>query len=75
MGETQLWIDDIAIGRQGSLSTPGAISQKTTGFRQLDVSDSLLNINGVQRFLRGNIDCCVYPLIGYPRRCATSAGV
>ncbi|MGV4281739.1 discoidin domain-containing protein [Citrobacter freundii] len=56
----------LEIRNREDISVPMAISQKTTGFRQLDVSDGLLKINGVQRFLRGNIDCCVYPLTGYP---------
>lgn len=36
------------------------------GFCNMDNSNGVLKINGVQRFLRGNIDCCVYPLTGYP---------
>lgn len=39
---------------------------KITGFRQISTCDGLLKINSIQRFLRGNIDCCVYPLTGYP---------
>lgn len=56
----------LEIRNREDISAPCAISKKTTGFRQLDVSDGRLKINGVQRFLRGNIDCCVYPLTGYP---------
>lgn len=56
----------LEIRNREDASAPCAVSQKTTGFRQLDVSNGLLRINGVQRFLRGNIDCCVYPLTGYP---------
>lgn len=43
-----------------------AVIEKTTGFRQLSTHDSVLKINGTPRFLRGNIDCCIYPLTGYP---------
>ncbi|MGB4660566.1 MAG: sugar-binding domain-containing protein [Mobilitalea sp.] len=42
------------------------IFHKQIGFRQLDHKDGILRVNGIQRFLRGNIDCCVYPYTGYP---------
>ncbi|EHR8838004.1 discoidin domain-containing protein [Escherichia coli] len=56
----------LEIRNREDASLPCAVGSKTTGFRQLDVSDGLLKINGIQRFMRGNIDCCVYPLTGYP---------
>ncbi len=40
--------------------------EKTTGFKFLENTNGILKINGIQRFLRGNIDCCLYPLTGYP---------
>ncbi len=40
--------------------------EKKIGFRFFDTRDGTLKINGIPRFLRGNIDCCIYPLTGYP---------
>ena len=39
---------------------------KKIGLREITTRDGVLYINGIQRFLRGNIDCCVYPLTAYP---------
>lgn len=36
------------------------------GFRYMKTNGRILELNGIQRFLRGNIDCCVYPMTGYP---------
>ncbi|MFA9396714.1 MAG: discoidin domain-containing protein [Clostridiaceae bacterium] len=39
---------------------------KNIGFSQMHIEGNVLKVNGIQRFLRGNIDCCIYPLTGYP---------
>lgn len=39
---------------------------KKTGLKEITSKDSVISINGIQRFLRGNIDCCVFPLTAYP---------
>ena len=36
------------------------------GFRQIDHAGSTLRINGRPVFLRGTLDCCVYPETGHP---------
>jgi hypothetical protein len=36
------------------------------GFKEISTKDQVLYINGIKRFLRGNIDCCVYPITAYP---------
>lgn len=36
------------------------------GLREISTKEGLLYINGIRRFLRGNIDCCVYPLTAHP---------
>ena len=46
--------------------TVSGIFHKQLGFRQIDHKDGILRVNETQRFLRGNIDCCVYPYTGYP---------
>lgn len=39
---------------------------KKTGLKEITANKETLLINGVQRFLRGNIDCCIYPITAYP---------
>ncbi|MBP1040898.1 discoidin domain-containing protein [Vagococcus sp. BWB3-3] len=39
---------------------------RTFGFRHLSSLDSQLLINHHPTFLRGTIDCCIFPLTGYP---------
>ncbi|MEG0869048.1 discoidin domain-containing protein [Citrobacter freundii] len=56
----------VEIQNLADLSSTTAVVEKTTGFRQLNTRDGVLKINGTPRFLRGNIDCCIYPLTGYP---------
>lgn len=36
------------------------------GFRSLSKNSDYIVLNGVPRFLRGNLDCAVFPLTGYP---------
>jgi hypothetical protein len=38
----------------------------TFGFRQVERSDRGLRLNGRRLFLRGTLDCCVYPGTGHP---------
>jgi len=43
-------------------------SQTTTsfGFRKLTTNNSLLQLNGRRLFLRGTLECAIFPLTGYP---------
>lgn len=36
------------------------------GMREIRVSGRQILVNGLPVFLRGNVDCCVFPLTGYP---------
>lgn len=36
------------------------------GFRTIGKTEDYITINGLRRFLRGNLDCAVFPLAGYP---------
>jgi hypothetical protein len=36
------------------------------GFRDLGVIDGRITINGRKTFLRGTLECCIFPLTGYP---------
>jgi len=54
-----------------SLTTRGehkyADSKKTQfGMRQVGVKGKKITINDRPTFLRGNLDCCIFPLTGYP---------
>jgi hypothetical protein len=47
----------------------GAASDRATtsfGLRKVSVAGTRVTLNGVPRFLRGTLDCCVYPLTGHP---------
>lgn len=57
---------EIAITDNRDGETKTTTVTKEIGFRQIDTKGGILRINGIQRFLRGNIDCCVYPNTGYP---------
>lgn len=38
----------------------------TFGFRQIEAAGGRILVNGQRPFLRGTLDCCVYPKTGYP---------
>ncbi|MEM9412808.1 MAG: sugar-binding domain-containing protein, partial [Planctomycetota bacterium] len=38
----------------------------STGFRTLEAKDSQIQINGQRSFMRGTLDCCIFPRTGYP---------
>lgn len=40
--------------------------QATFGMRKLSTEQTTLHINGRRMFLRGTLECCVFPLTGYP---------
>ena len=42
------------------------VRRETFGFRDLGKKDGRLAINGKPIFLRGTLECCIFPLTGYP---------
>ncbi|RHR36312.1 MULTISPECIES: sugar-binding domain-containing protein [Parabacteroides] len=36
------------------------------GFRSIGKTEDYITVNGLERYLRGNLDCAVFPLTGYP---------
>lgn len=38
----------------------------TFGFRTISTTPDYIVVNGTPRFMRGNLDCAVFPLTGYP---------
>jgi beta-galactosidase/beta-glucuronidase len=41
-------------------------AEKRVGLREFTVSGRQMLLNGVPTFLRGYVDCCIFPLTGYP---------
>ncbi len=75
--ETTLEWDDIKLWSEFTpnvyklnavLSCADGISEKETdfGFRDLKVNGTYFDINGRRLFLRGTLECCVFPKTGYP---------
>ncbi|MGH2272270.1 discoidin domain-containing protein [Anaerohalosphaeraceae bacterium U12dextr] len=50
--------------RQGEPSR--SLYQTTFGMRELGVKGTQFTINGRTLFLRGTLECCIFPLTGYP---------
>lgn len=44
----------------------GALRSELFGMRDIKSEDNKLKLNGKDIFLRGTLECCVYPLTGYP---------
>lgn len=42
------------------------MKRETFGMRRLAANDAILHINGRRLFLRGTLECCIFPLKGYP---------
>ena len=53
---------------RAELRAPGSVATSSTtfGFRRIERDDRAIRVNGRQVFLRGNLDCCVYPRTGHP---------
>lgn len=47
-------------------STPIDIIEKRAGLREITIRGKQILINGNPVFLRGYVDCCIFPLTGYP---------
>lgn len=54
--EASLLVDGKAIQTQS----------KTFGFRELEAKGKSLELNGEPLFLRGTLECCIFPLTGHP---------
>lgn len=57
-----------------TLETEGTTDSKseTFGMRKLTNQNALLQINNRRLFLRGTLECCIFPLTGYPPMDETS---
>ncbi|MFC5465424.1 discoidin domain-containing protein [Lederbergia graminis] len=54
--------------RVSVIDSNGNKEQKTIpfGMKEFKVADTQFEVNGRRIFLRGTLDCCIYPLTGYP---------
>lgn len=76
--ETDLeWQDDVALWSEftpnvyrlcATLSSSDGVSEKKVdfGFRELKAEGTRFNVNGRPLFLRGTLECCIFPKTGYP---------
>ncbi len=51
-----------------SVSGPGFVDSKSVlfGMREIGVAGTQFTINGRKTFLRGTLECCIFPLTGHP---------
>ncbi|WP_075590827.1 sugar-binding domain-containing protein [Labilibacter marinus] len=51
-----------------SLKSNDFIDEYTTNFgmREVGVDNTIFTINGKRTYMRGNLECCIFPLTGYP---------
>ncbi len=51
-----------------SLSSPDGTCEKNVnfGFREFKANGTHFEVNGQTTFLRGTLECCIFPLTGYP---------
>lgn len=45
---------------------PADVRATTFGIREAGTKDGRITINGRKTFLRGTLECCIFPLTGYP---------
>jgi hypothetical protein len=50
------------------VETPQSSDERlvTFGFRQVGTKDGRITINGRKTYLRGTLECCIFPLLGHP---------
>lgn len=68
--DAQLWSEytpDLYILRT-TIKTPDGRDERTTqfGLREFKANGTRFEVNGQPIFLRGTLECCIFPLTGYP---------
>src|SRR5690606_30185350 len=48
------------------LTTKGGVIKKTFGFKNITSADEELRLKGQRHFIRGDLECAIFPLTGYP---------
>ena len=66
--EAQLWDEFQPALYKLTVELPGTAQPQTTvfGMRQVSVIDKQIALNSHKIFLRGTLECCIFPLHGYP---------
>jgi hypothetical protein len=66
--QAQLWDEFHPALHELTVEVPGLIAPKrvTFGLRNVSVVDKRITVNGRKVFLRGTLECCIFPLTGYP---------
>jgi len=52
-------------GKSGDTQLSDSI-EDTFGMRQIGIDQDNITLNGRKLYLRGNLECCIFPLTGYP---------
>lgn len=62
-----LTIERLRVGEQGLEMAPeGGVVEASFGMRSFKADGNRLLVNGVPTFLRGTLECCIFPLTGTP---------
>jgi hypothetical protein len=62
--QKNLYLADVALSAGNESSAD--FKSITFGFRDIGTKDGRLSLNGRRIFLRGTLECCIFPLTGYP---------
>lgn len=69
--DARLWSDEdpflyqaVFILKQGDTAIDAL--EKSLGLREITIQGQQIRLNGVPVFLRGYVDCCIFPQTGYP---------
>ena len=64
--EIQLWDEFHPVLYQAKVISQGQALQTWFGYRKVGNTNGLLSLNDERIFLRGNLECVIFPLTGYP---------
>lgn len=64
--EFQANLYQASAGLYSDNDAPQDAKQVTFGFRELGHKDGRISLNGIPIYLRGTLECCIFPLTGYP---------
>jgi len=65
-GEIVVWSDSSPNLHPIEIETPTKQETLVTGFRTIAAEGACLKLNGQPTFLRGTLECCVFPKTGFP---------
>ncbi|TRX54770.1 glycoside hydrolase family 2 [Fulvivirga sp. M361] len=65
-GELVYWDEFRPQLYEARIVSGGDIASTTFGFKEIENDQGILKLNGRRIFLRGNLECAIFPLTGYP---------